>query len=416
MTYIKRWEANILKSVLSFQRTAVIVGAHQCGKTSLVKNEMPVLSKYVTLDDSLTLHNAKEDPSLFVKQAINQCLVIDEIQKAPSLISEIKMRVDEDNRCAQFVMTGFADYRKLPQATDSLAGRSVFIRLRGLTEAEARGKPPIFVENAITRTFPTMSEIPFCSKADLLELILAGGFPQARQLSADMRWRYFESYAQAQIQHDLAENWNLNRFTSLPILLQYMGIYSSKILNIQNICTRLGASRHTINDYLAAFEAMYIIDRVPSWMHVDYDIGSKTPKVFMTDTGLMSYLLNIRYVNELMPDEYNKNIADLTGNLVESWVYNQLVAEVELHPGWRIAHFRNKNKQEIDFMIECGRTKLLGIEVKSAESVNSDDFKHLKWFAKNSHHDFTGIVLYAGNQVGHFGDGCYAVPFSAFWA
>lgn len=416
MAYIKRWGAAVLDSALSFQRTAVIVGARQCGKTSLVRNEMPVSSRYVTLDNSLTLRNAKEDPALFVKQAKDECLVIDEIQKAPELISEIKMRVDEDNRNAQFVMTGSADYRRFPQTTDSLAGRSVFIRLRGMTEAESREKAPVFIEKAIAHEFPSLGEIPTCSKAEILELVIAGGFPQARQMPADMRWRYFESYAQAQIKHDLAENWNLNRFSSLPTLLQYMGIYSSKLLNIQDICTRLSASRHTIIDYLAAFEAMYIIDRVSAWMHVDYDIGSKTPKIFMTDTGLMAYLLNIRHVDELMSAEYDKNIADLGGSLVESWVYNQLAAEVDLHPAWRISHLRNRNKQEIDFMIECGRTKLLGIEVKSAESVNSGDFRHLKWFAKNSKHDFTGIVLYAGRQIGSFGDGCYAVPFSMLWA
>ncbi len=416
MGYTNRWGADVLDAVLAFQRSAVIVGARQCGKTSLVRNEMPVPSRYVTLDDSVSLRNAKDDPSLFVKQAKDQCLVIDEIQKAPALISEIKMRVDQDNRPAQYVMTGSADYRKLPQVTDSLAGRTVFIRLRGMTEAEAMGKKPDFLPRMLNHEFPSFGEFDACSKKDLFELALKGGYPQARQMPADMRWRYFESYAQAQIQHDLSENWNLNRFAALPTLLQYMGAYSSKLLNIQDICTRLGASRHTIKDYLAALEAMYIIDLVPAWTHIDYDIGSKTPKIFMTDTGLMAYLLNIRHVHELMPEEYDKNIADLGGNLVESWVYNQLVAEVDLHPGWRISHLRNKNKQEIDFMIECGRTKLLGIEVKSAESVNSEDFRHLKWFAKKSKHDFTGIVLYAGNQIGSFGDGCYAVPYSVLWA
>ena len=416
MSYTKRWAAQVLAEALSFQRSAVVVGARQCGKTTLVRHEMPVPSQYVTLDNDTTLKSAVEDPAYFVKTAKEKCLVIDEIQKAPRLISEIKMRIDEDNRIAQYVMTGSADYRKLPQTTDSLAGRSIFIRLRGMTEAEAQGKPPAFLKKAFDRDFPGLGECAPCSKKDLFELVLKGGYPQARTMPANARWRYFESYAQAQIQHDLAENWNLNRFRALQTLLEYAGIYSSKLLNVQELCSRLGTTRQTINNYLMALEAMYIIDRLPPWLHKDYDIGSKTPKLFMADTGLMAYLLNIRHAGELLPDSYQPDIADISGKLVETWVYNQLAAEIDLYPGWRISHLRNKNKQEIDFMVEGGRNKLIGIEVKSAESVSTEDFRHLKWFAKHAKHPFTGIVLYAGNQIGSFGDGCYALPYSALWA
>ncbi len=412
--YIKRWAATVLADVLSFQRTAVVVGARQCGKTSMVRHEMPVPAEYLTLDDSDYLQLAKTDPVFFLNRVAAGCLVIDEIQKAPELISRIKMKVDADNRPAQYVMTGSADYRRLPQATDSLAGRTAFIRLRGMTEAEMRGKPPVFLKKMFERTLPSLGQLDRCSKKEVFDLAIKGGYPLVRQLSPQARWRYFESYIESQIQHDLSQNWNMVRLGALRELLRYTAIYSSKLLNITEISSRIEASRQTVASYLKALEAMYLIDSLPAWLHSDYDVGGKVPKLFMNDTGMMAYFHNIHSSDNLLSNL--EAMADIGGKLVETWVYNQIAAEVSLRAGWRISHFRNGNRQEIDFMIQDDQGRLLGIEVKSSESLNSDDAKHLKWFADRSKHPFTGIVLYAGNTVTSFGKGCYAVPYSALWA
>ncbi len=411
--YTRRWAAGLLQKVLSFQRTAVIVGARQSGKTTMVRNEMPVESIYVTLDDEDQFNDAKNDVRFFLRQAQDKCFVIDEIQKVPRLISEIKMRVDEDNRTAQFVMTGSADYRKLPQTTDSLAGRTVFIRLRSMTEAEARKKQPLFLRNAFNREFPTSSQLDECSKEQLFTLAITGGFPQARELSKEARFLYFDSYAKAQISHDLAENWNLTRFGALDTLLQYTAAYSSKLENILDISKKLSASRVTVSDYLKALEAMFLVDRLPAWLHKDYGIGSKKPKLFMTDTGLMAHLLHIDNAEKLLKNR--ELMADVGGKLAETWVYNQLAAEIDANPGWKISHLRHNNKQEIDFMVEDTDGRLMGIEVKSAETLNQDDARNLRWFQQKSRHPFTGIIIYAGNNLKSFGNGIYGVPYSAFW-
>ncbi len=412
--YTKRWMASVLQKVLSFQRTAVVIGARQSGKSTLVRHEMPVESVYVTLDDEDNFNDAKNDVRFFLRQGKDKCLVIDEIQKVPRLISEIKMRVDMDNRPAQFVMTGSADYRKLPQSTDSLAGRTVFVRLRTMAEAEARGKQPLFLENAFKHEFPSISQLEPCSKEALFNLAIAGGYPQARTLSQEERFFFFNSYAQAQISHDLAENWDLKRFGALDTLLHYTAAYSSKLENILDISKKIPAARPTVTDYLKALEAMFLVDRVPAWHHKDYDIGSRKPKLFMTDTGLMAYLLRVPSAKKLLSDRIL--MADTGGKLAETWVYNQLASEMDTHAGWKISHLRYNNKQEIDFMIESMEGDLMGIEVKSAETLNTEDAKNLRWFKQKSRHPFTGLIIYAGNNLMSFGDGIYGVPYSAFWA
>ena len=108
-------------------------------------------------------------------------------------------------------------------------------------------------------------------------------------------------------------------------------------------------------------------------------------------------------------------MANEGGKLVESWAYTQLASEVDLHPLWSMHHFRNKNHQEIDFLIRNAEDRFLGIEIKAAESVNTEDFRHLRWFSQQVA-NFTGVVLYAGEELLSLGNGLFAVPFSAMWA
>ena len=142
---IPRWALNSHHSALKTQRIAVVVGPRQCGKTTMVENANISNSEFISLDIDSNLQSARRDPSFFIAQHRNHCLMIDEIQKAPGLIGEIKYAVDHDERPGQFVLIGSSDYRKLPHANESLAGRVDFIRLRTFSTAEKMGQKPIFL-------------------------------------------------------------------------------------------------------------------------------------------------------------------------------------------------------------------------------------------------------------------------------
>jgi predicted AAA+ superfamily ATPase len=109
---------------------------------------------------------------------------------------------------------------------------------------------------------------------------------------------------------------------------------------------------------------------------------------------------------------------DLSGKLVETWVFNQLsaIADAE-ESNYDIYHYRDKLKREIDYIVMNEDDEILGIEVKSGGMVGQGDFKHLKWFAKNlAKKTFTGVVLYSGPDILRFGDGFYAVPLATLGA
>ena len=173
---------------------------------------------------------------------------------------------------------------------------------------------------------------------------------------------------------------------------------------MEELCCKAAVGKATVQSYLSALCALYIFDRVPAWSKTDYDRIGKTPKYFAADTGLMANLLN-------WDEEMAFVDADLSGKLVESWVYHELAALADAEGGYTISHYRDKNKREIDFIVENEKGDLLGIEVKSGTNIGKEDFNHLKWFgAKLAKVPYTGIVLYTGEHTQSFGEGYYAVP------
>jgi len=158
-------------------------------------------------------------------------------------------------------------------------------------------------------------------------------------------------------------------------------------------------------------ERYYLCERVEAWTGTDYARIGKRPKWYMCDTGLMSAFLNWR-IKDIELD------SDKSGKFVETLVFTELAAQVDLSSEYSLYQYRDIDKREIDFIIENQDGDLAGIEVKAGSGVGKDDFKHLAWFRDNlaKGRMFVGIVVYTGRQTLSFGNGMLAVPISAFWS
>jgi predicted AAA+ superfamily ATPase len=167
----KRWQTECVKGALKIRRVVVISGARQTGKTTLSRQVITESGDYRSLDDTDMPDYALSDPKGFV---INKTgtMVIDEIQKAPKLISEIKQIADKNNRPGQYLLTGSANILTLPAIGDSLAGRVKYTRLRPLTAGEILGKKPDFLKWAFNNDFP--GRINGYGKADIIDLAFRG--------------------------------------------------------------------------------------------------------------------------------------------------------------------------------------------------------------------------------------------------
>jgi|GEM_PF-277043 len=414
-TYVPRWAFEDLTAALRSHRIVSLVGPRQSGKTTLLENAHLPDSKFCSLDSRQMLQMVRDDVSFFLSRNAARTLIIDEIQKAPDeLIGEIKYIVDRKTDKGQFVLTGSADFRKLPQAKESLAGRVTFVRVRTLTEAEKRRCSFGFLQSIYEGKLPPKLDYLDCNKIEVLKMAIQGGFPELlNENDTNIRSRWYNDYLNNQILLDIRDQWGYKKAELLREILVYGAAYSSKLFSKRGLTQLLDTSWQTLDNYVSALEAMYLLDVVPGWDFKDYDRPGQTPKLFMTDSGLMAYLLGCTSVNSIIDNhEIDMNEG---GKLVETWVYNQLMPEVDIHPTWKVHHFRNRN-HEIDLMITNEKGQIIGVEIKSGQTVSSKDFEHLRWFGEmHGHKDFTGIILYSGTSVTSGGNNCYALPMSCLW-
>ena len=410
-----RWQYRKILASLKKRRVMILSGARQVGKTTLVRY-LAAQSKsgdviYRTLDDVALLDAAKNDPHGFIAHS-SELMIIDEVQRAPSLLQAIKQDVDERPIPGRFLLTGSADIQSLANVKESLAGRVGKIRLRPLSEGEKRTKLPNFIKHAFTESFESLgNKTEDYSKDQYLTLAFQGGFPEVIGLDRREVRRWHIDYLDAITERDLRDIINIRRKDHMHKLLEILAAWSSKFMDISAIGVNLSLARPTLISYINALEALFIVERVRPWFKTDYDRVSKHDKLFMTDTGMMTSILNWRM------DEVRLN-GEKHGKLIETFVFNQLAAILDAQADdFSLYHYRDREKREIDFVIENEAGELLGIEVKAGSAVDKRAFKHLTWFKKNMAKDqpFVGIILYTGRHVIPFGEGLWAVPLCALW-
>ncbi len=403
-----RWQRRTIEQAMTTRRVVLLVGARQCGKTTLAKQLISEDITYLTLDDTTLREAAENDPQDFVKHK-SRTLIIDEIQRVPSLLPAIKKVVDEETQPGQYLLTGSANIQALPSTQESLAGRISKIRLRPLSQGEIKGEMPNFLNHAFNQSFNFHWD--FYEKDLLIDMAFRGGFPEALTLDGRNRKKWYIDYIEAILERDLKDVAKIHRYDAMRELTKVLAAWSSKFMDVSSISSGLSVHRPTVATYINALEALYIVERVLPWTKTDYGRVGKHAKLFMSDSGLMSSILSWN-MDQVRFD------SDRLGKLIETLIFNELASQIDAsEEEYELYHYRDREKREIDFLIEREDQALLGIEVKSSTSIQKKDFKHLQWFYENLAKDnsFVGIVLYSGNLPLSFGQNLWAIPISMLW-
>ena len=404
-----RWQKHSISKGIKTRRVLLLNGARQCGKTTLAKQLATKGTLYRTLDNLALRQLAENDPHGFVEHT-HTMLIIDEIQRVPTLLSAIKMVVDENTRPGQYLLTGSANIQSLPSVQESLAGRIRKIRLRPLSQGEILHAHPGFLEKAFKLTFSKKDKSKYDRK-EMLNIALRGGFPEAIKLAANDRKLWHNDYITALLERDLRDIARITHHHAMQELVHTLAAWSGKLMDISSIGSGLAIRRPTIESYISALESLYIVERVYPWTHTDYERVGKQTKLYMLDSGLMASVLHWQMAQVELD-------ADRSGKLIETFIFNELASQIDANEGeYELFHYRDREQHEIDFLIERKDQALLGIEIKAGSSISTADFKHLKWFKENiaKKRSFVGIVLYAGEYAGSMGNNLWAVPFDALW-
>jgi len=404
-----RWQVENIKKTLKTRRVVVLSGGRQSGKTTLLKQVFSEGDSFFSLDEDNLLKLAKEDPKGFIKHS-SGTMFIDEIQKAPNLISEIKIAVDKNNRSGQFVLTGSANIQTLPIITDSMAGRNKRIRLRPLTMGEVLNRKPNFLKRAFALDFPR--KIPGYDKERIFDFAFCGGYPEAVKMKNQKdRKEWHIDYIDDLINHDFKDIQNIRRQNELKELVLILAGWSGKYMDVAKIGSSLALSKPTVELYINALESLYVFERVNPWVRTDYDRVGRSPKFFANDTGVMTSILGWKK-EDIMLD------SDRSGKLMETFVYQELAAQIDLNRDYNLYQYRDYKQHEVDFLVERDDRTLLGIEVKAGHSVSREDFAPQIWFRENivkGRAPYKGLILYSGEDTLSFGGGLLAVPTASLW-
>ncbi|MCX7992048.1 MAG: ATP-binding protein [Fimbriimonadales bacterium] len=405
----ERWVTTKLKELLGVMPAVFLQGARQVGKTTLAQHLISegLMDAYVTLDDLATLQGALQDPKGFV-DALPGRAVLDEVQRAPQLLLPLKQRIDAERKSGMFLLTGSASPLALPQVADALVGRMGVISLHPLSQGELEGRRENWLPQAFEGNFTIRSAT---SASDLWRRVLRGGYPQAvtqPTLLSSQVW--LRSYAETLITRDVRLLADIERIAEMGRLFQLLAAQCGQLLNVANLSREMGIAHSTLQRYLLLLETLMVVIRIPPW-HAN--IGQqllKTPKVFLNDTGLALALLEIG-------EERLAQDALLRGRILESFVASELIKQISYaETTYRLYHFRTSKGREVDFVVENVRGQIVGIEVKAAATVGSDDFRHLRALAETASERWAGgYVLYAGATQVPFSERLWALPVSSLW-
>jgi predicted AAA+ superfamily ATPase len=411
---IQRHLADPLRDALADTPAVLINGARQTGKSTLVQStDLASQNRpYLTFDDPGILAAARRDPNGFIA-GLNLPVTLDEVQHVPELFPVIKAAIDRNRRPGQFLLTGSANVMLLPKLSDSLAGRMEVLTLWPFSQGELRGVRENFVEHLFSTGHANRSgRRSSVSWEELLEIMVAGGYPPAvARHTPARRDAWFQSYVLTMLQRDIRDLASIADFTAIPRLLSVVAARAGSLLNFADLSRTMALPQTTLKRHFALLENTFLVQLLRPWAR---NLGKRviqTPKVYLNDSGLLAYTLGASA-------DRVKTEGNLTGPVLENFVLMELRKQCSwsaIRPD--LFYWRTASGQEVDFVLEDRTGKVVGIEVKAAATLGSNDVRGLKALADAVGKSWIrGLVLYSGTEVIPFAANLHGVPLNSLWS
>lgn len=341
----------VLRSAATFPAVG-IVGPRQSGKSSLVRSLFPG-HRLAVMESPDVLRAATQDPRGFLDSfEAGDGAVLDEIQRAPEILSYLLEYIDRDlragRRMGRWILTGSESLLLSQRITQSLAGRIAMHEVLPMDALELADFP-------VRRGDPRNS---------LARTVVQGGYPALKAERPD-RTTWFEAYVTTYIERDVRNILRVSDLSSFQRFLALSAGRTGQLLNLAQLGADAGVAQSTARAWMSVLEATYIVRLIPGWYGNINKRLVKAPKLHFIDTGLACALLGIT-------DEGMLETHPLRGALVESWVAGELLkAQAVRGLRGRIFHWRDQNAAEADLVVDLNG-KLTVVEVKSARTVQPD--------------------------------------------
>jgi predicted AAA+ superfamily ATPase len=314
---------------------------------------------------------AHEDPRGFLGE-LEAGAVLDEIQRAPELLSYLQGMVDTNPEPGRFIVTGSQHFLLMERMSQSLAGRTAILTLLPLSlrELAQTGSGEADIDPLMHRGFyPRLHEHPL----------------EPHQILRD----YFATY----VERDVRQLLKIHDMLLFETFARLCAGRVGQLLNLSSLAADAGISATTARQWISLLEASFVLFRLPPW-HAN--LGKrliKTPKLYFHDVGLAAYLCGIEESTQLSNHP-------LRGNFFENMVISELIKNRFNHArDARLLFYRDRAGFEVDALYPLG-PKMLPIEIKSGRTLHGKWFKAFGQLADLSPEIKPhGLLVYGGNDI-----------------
>ena len=377
--YIPRDLTQIIEAGSRFFPAIMLTGPRQVGKTTLLRSIAEPERKYVTLDDSNIRQQAKEDPRSFVEH-FPPPVLIDEIQYVPELLNYIKIVIDErrfrdhENARGLYWLTGSQRFPLMKGVSESLAGRIGVFELAGLSQSEIAGEPNVPFRP--DRKFSTTTGR--FGASELFRRIWQGSYPEVQNIGPQEREFFYSSYVNTYLERDIRMLSNVQDLDRFYKFLCSCAARTGQLLNHAELARDAGIDNKTAGNWLGILTASRIVYLLQPYGGSLTSRLVKTPKLYMLDTGLCSYLTR-------WPTPETVEAGAMNGAFFETWCISEILktywnAGIE-RPA--LTFYRDKDKHEIDLLIERDGS-VFPVEFKKSSMPKSDDVRHFDILERRS--------------------------------
>lgn len=320
----------------------IVRGPRQCGKSSLILHMDPGFLE-ISLDDLSLRELAQKDPELFLSQFEGKKLFIDEAQYAPQLFPTLKRRVDLEKRKnlnqrrTIFRLTGSNQILMDRHVKESLAGRASFFDMNTLSVSEIlRSKP----------------------QQNIQGIIFNGGWPELYGNPGLDAKKFLDDYIHSYIEKDIVLAAGIQKSREFLKFIKLLAGRVGNILNLSSLANESGVDTKTIKDWVSVLERMQVIVLLEPYSANISKRLIKSPKVYFIDSGLACRLQGWASSEPIFTSPQQ-------GPLFENLVFSEIYKMISNHQlGWRMYHWRSREGEEIDFLLEKSPGDFLFIEAK----------------------------------------------------
>jgi predicted AAA+ superfamily ATPase len=414
MNYKKRILSGKIQQMLQHFAVVVVSGARQVGKSTLLQHELPNWET-VVFDPAMDIGNARKDPDLFLDNHPAP-LILDEIQYAPELVAAIKRRVDRTSDAGrqpgQYVLTGSQQWAVLKSASESLAGRAVFLELDGFCLSEITG------ESKATHWLQRYLEDPEGFVATrgkrltvgriLYEQLWRGFMPEADALEPDWMAVYHRAYLRTYIERDVRLLTDVSDWQLFGRFVQMAAALTAQEINHSQLGRELGVTPQTAQRWLATLRATFQWIELPAYHGNAIKRISSKPKGYLADTGLACNLQSISTPQTLSGHP-------LVGALFETAVAGEirkLSGTLATPPN--LYHWRSHGGAEVDVLLERDGC-FYPIEIKLTSHPSRSDTRGIASFRQTypGLRVAPGLVIAPVEQMARLSESEAALPWDS---